>query len=189
MELLKTVKTEWYDTDTLGEWNGFIREWLHLKLPINDKPYCSFFPKKYPIKNYPGPWKPLFTDFNQSITYRFNRACWPIISLSKLSDLPLDEITYNYFYITFIDIPLNPAPLRNLRFAFWTDKSNRYFHEMVNIESEFNPDYTILRLLGSYSEPSFSPAYLFEIDCSDMRCAKLILEHCKACGEKLSLFV
>ena len=61
---------------------------------------CTKIERDYPITREPGYFKPTFSDFNTSITYRFSRIAWPIIPIPDLFKIPVEEFKYNSFYQT-----------------------------------------------------------------------------------------
>lgn len=149
---------------------------------------CTKTERDYPISREPGYFKPTFSDFNTSITYRFSRIAWPIIPIPDLFKIPVQEFKYNSFYITFIDLShaTEPnTPLRDLRFVFWTDKSTSLFHEMVHFNSDFHPDLNILNLFGSYVYTIHHP----RIYKCPYKLAYYILDYCEKMGEQIPLLL
>lgn len=142
--------------------------------------------KYFPVRRDAGNWKPSFHDLCSSVTYRFSRLSWPFIPLSDLFEIPFIEAGYNSFYISFFDLPTNleSAP-KDLRFAFWTDKSRTMFHEITYFQTDADTDLNIINLLGSYT---------FAIDRVPIYCIKKhiathMIEYCRSAGERISLLV
>lgn len=187
LDALDSTRNHWIaDSGMYAKWT---RLWKQYELEgLSNQLPCTKFDRDYPISREPGYFKPTFSDFNCSVTYRFNRDCWPIIPIPYLFKIPQTEFKCRAFYITFIDLtPLTEpnTPLRELRFVFWTDLSKALFHDMIHFESDFHPDLNICNLFGSYVFAIEYPQ-IFKIQSS---LAYYILNYCNNVGEEIPLLL
>ncbi len=102
----------------------------------------------FPIQTMPALWKPTFSDFMSSLTFRFKKNSFPIAFKTRSTDFSSD-----YFYISFTNIPhahMYRAAI-SLQFAVWESSRQNMFLKRALLESASN-NYEYLTVGGCFFE-------------------------------------